>query len=90
MQHSEIIKLDFGSTLSRFDGRSENHYHFVCHKWEKVFDVDMSLESKLNKKVGKASGFNIQDHRLLFCGLCKKCSKQSSCALMKCTWGLVR
>jgi len=74
-EQGEIMELDFGSTFSRFDGNSENHYHFVCRKCGKVFDVDMRLESILNRKAAKATGFNIEDHRLVFYGLCKRCSK---------------
>ncbi len=72
-EQDEIIELDFGSTFSRFDGRTDNHYHFFCRKCGKVSDVDMPLESKLNKKAAKATRFNVEDHRLIFYGTCKDC-----------------
>ncbi|HIC90692.1 MAG TPA: transcriptional repressor [Syntrophaceae bacterium] len=74
-EQGEILELDFGSTFSRFDGRSENHYHFICRKCGEVFDVDMPLDNNLNKKATKTTGFDIEDHRLVFYGLCKGCLK---------------
>ena len=74
-ENGEIRELDFGSTFSRFDGVCEDHYHFVCRKCGRVFDVNMTVEANLNKKAEKATHFNVECHRLEFYGLCKGCSK---------------
>ena len=72
-EQGEIIELDFGSTFSRFDGRTDNHYHFICRKCGKVFDVDMPVEDNLDKKAAKCTRFKVEDHRLIFYGPCKHC-----------------
>jgi len=74
-QSGEISEIDLGSTFSRFDGRPENHYHFRCERCGRVFDVDEPVNTELDKKVARETGFKISYHRLEFRGLCRECQK---------------
>lgn len=62
--------------LSRFDGDTSSHAHFVCQKCQKVFDVfeevcrECEIVKKQKIKVGK-----IKNYKIIFYGFCKKCSK---------------
>jgi len=72
-QSGEILELDLCSTLSRFDARRDNHYHFRCEKCGRVFDVDEPVDTEIDKRVTKRTGFKVSYHRLEFRGLCKEC-----------------
>jgi Fe2+ or Zn2+ uptake regulation protein len=69
----DISGLEAG-TLSRFDGNTNNHYHFRCDRCERIFDVDVPVNRKLNDKVAERTGFKVDSHRLEFHGLCKDCT----------------
>ena len=77
-ERGEILELAFNGGPSRFDGRTDNHYHFVCEKCGQVFDVDEPLHSELNESVAHKTGFKVSYYRLEFSGLCKKCLKRRS------------
>jgi len=72
-QSGDVLELDMCGTLSRFDGRTENHYHFRCLKCGEVFDLEEPVDGGLNKRVADKTGFEVQCHRLEFRGLCLDC-----------------
>ena len=72
-QEGEILELDLASTLSRFDGNSQDHYHFRCEKCGRVFDVDEPVDKEIDYRVAQKTGFKVSHHRLEFRGLCKDC-----------------
>lgn len=74
-ESGEISEIDLSSTLSRFDGKPDNHYHFRCEKCGRVFDVDEPVDEGINDRIARKTGFRISHHRLEFRGLCKECQK---------------
>lgn len=72
-QSGEVLELDMCDTLSRFDARTDNHYHFRCLSCEKVFDLDEPVIEDLDNKIARKTGFDIKCHRLEFRGLCMDC-----------------
>ncbi len=72
-QEGKILELQFTGTASRFDGRTENHYHFRCEQCDRVFDLDESVDKENDKKVARKTGFKISYHSLEFRGLCRDC-----------------
>ena len=72
-QEGEILELDLASTLSRFDGNSQDHYHFRCEQCGRVFDVDEPVDKEIDYRVAQKTGFKVSHHRLEFRGLCKDC-----------------
>jgi Fur family peroxide stress response transcriptional regulator len=72
-QEGEILELDLASTLSRFDGNSQDHYHFRCEQCGRVFDVDELVDKEIDDRVAQKTGFKVSYHRLEFRGLCKDC-----------------
>lgn len=69
----EILELDMCSSLSRFDARRDNHYHFRCQECGAVFDVEEPVHEDTDKKVAKMTGFTVSYHRLEFRGVCREC-----------------
>ena len=72
-KEGEISELDLAGTLSRYDGKTENHYHFRCERCGQVLDIDEPVRKELDKRVAEKMGFMVFCHRLEFRGLCKDC-----------------
>ncbi len=69
----EVLELDLCGTLSRFDARMDNHYHFRCEKCGQVFDVDEPVNEEVDGRVARKTGFRVMYHRLEFRGFCLDC-----------------
>jgi len=65
--------LEIPEKVSRFDGNTMPHAHFICEKCQKIYDVFDDFEILKNKKlkVGK-----INSVKIFFYGICKECSKK--------------
>jgi Fur family peroxide stress response transcriptional regulator len=72
-QLGEILELVLCGSLSRFDARRDNHYHFRCEKCGQVFDVDEPVNKEMDKIAARRTGFKIAYHRLEFYGQCLEC-----------------
>lgn len=71
----EISELNLSGTISRFEGKQDNHYHFRCEKCGRVFDLHEPVNGELDKQVAKKTGFKVSYHQLEFRGLCKDCQQ---------------
>jgi len=69
----EITELKLSGTVSRYEGRQENHYHFRCEQCGRVFDLDEPVNGELNERIARDTGFTVTYHRLEFRGLCRDC-----------------
>ncbi|MGQ9825300.1 MAG: Fur family transcriptional regulator [Desulfotomaculales bacterium] len=72
----EIMELNYGSTFSRYDGNPLNHYHFVCQKCGRVFDLDLPLLAGLEEEVSRRTKMAVTSHRLEFYGYCDVCREE--------------
>ena len=72
-QEGEISELDLAHTSGRFDGYTENHYHFRCEQCNRIFDVDEPVDKAVDSRVAQKTGFQVNCHRLEFRGLCQEC-----------------
>jgi len=72
-QEGEISEVGLADTLSRFDGNTQNHYHFRCEQCGCIFDVDEPVNEEIDKRIAQKMGFKVSHHRLEFYGLCKEC-----------------
>jgi Fur family peroxide stress response transcriptional regulator len=68
-----VAELNLNGTVSRFEAKQENHYHFRCEKCGRVFDVDLQVNQELDRQVSSRTGFKISYHQLEFRGLCREC-----------------
>lgn len=74
----KIMELNCGEKCSRYDGNPENHYHFVCLKCGRVFDVEgIDVNRKIDEEVSEKNGWEVFYHRMEFYGLCGECSKKN-------------
>jgi Fur family peroxide stress response transcriptional regulator len=72
-EHGDIVELDMGADLRRFDAYTENHYHFRCSRCSEVFDIDEQVNKELDERVKIKTGFDVFYHRLEFRGICSSC-----------------
>ena len=74
-QEGQILELNFGNTLVRFDGNTQYHYHFICEQCGRVFDVssDERMERAMLSRIAQETGFRITLHRCELRGLCRDC-----------------
>lgn len=72
-ERGEIVELNSHGHMSRFDGKSSPHYHFICDRCGVVFDIDEPVDNELNKRISEKTGFLVEQHCLEFRGLCRKC-----------------
>jgi Fe2+ or Zn2+ uptake regulation protein len=76
VQAGEISELNISGTVSRYEGKLKNHYHFRCEKCGRVFDLAEPIHNELDEKIAKQTGFKVSYHQLEFRGLCKNCQRQ--------------
>jgi Fe2+ or Zn2+ uptake regulation protein len=78
-EQGSVRELDFGMTVTYFETVKDAHYHLVCRACGGISDVEMDLERKLLTLVERAlgtRGFQIEQHRLDFVGVCKSCQSK--------------
>ena len=73
----EIRQLDIADGTSRFDGNTDNHYHFRCEKCGHIFDLDEPVDKTIGKRVGKRTGFKVYRQRMELIGLCNACQSNA-------------
>lgn len=74
----EVSKLELSANLTRYDGNTQNHYHFRCERCDYILDVDQPVNKEIDKKLAQQTGFKVSYHRLEFLGLCKDCQSRDS------------
>jgi Fe2+ or Zn2+ uptake regulation protein len=74
-EEGAVIELNVDGTVGRYEIRQDNHYHFICNQCGRIFDLNGPVETKLNVKFAKKTGFKITHHQLEFRGLCKDCQR---------------
>jgi Fur family transcriptional regulator, peroxide stress response regulator len=68
-----ISELNLNGTITRYEIKQTQHYHFRCEKCGRVFDINGPISKELDGNVAEKTGFKIKYHRLEFHGLCKDC-----------------
>ncbi len=71
-----ISELNLSGTVSRFESRQDNHYHFRCERCGQVSDIDMPVDKELDRHAANRTGHEIRYHQLEFRGICKECKKR--------------
>ena len=69
-----VLELDFGTGYSRFDFRTDAHYHIMCLKCGRVEDVMIPVKKTLEDAASRASGYSILSHTIQFKGICSACA----------------
>lgn len=73
----EIKKLPSFGGADRFDGRTDQHFHFMCTKCGKVIDLEIRDFSHFMEKACEGFNGEISDYNARFFGLCEDCMKEN-------------
>lgn len=71
----EVQKITVSGGPDRFDADVSQHYHFLCRNCGCVMDLDMAPQENLNKLAAADFAGTIENHTILFSGLCLGCSQ---------------
>lgn len=71
-----IKKIDGLETSAHYDHNTYEHYHFICEKCGRVYDVPAEVAPELNKNAQLATGFDITSYDIVFHGICSECKKR--------------
>jgi Fur family peroxide stress response transcriptional regulator len=75
-ENGQVSELNLDGTVSRFEAKRQNHYHFRCERCGRVLDVDEPVDTKLDRRVAGRTGLKISYHQLEFRGLCQDCQRE--------------
>lgn len=71
-----IKKIEGLESPAHFDHNTSEHYHFICEKCKRVFDIPHGVAPDLIKNTREATGFDIISHDIVFHGICSECKKR--------------
>jgi Fe2+ or Zn2+ uptake regulation protein len=72
----QISEIKIGNSVTRYEGKLKNHYHFHCQQCGRIFDLDEPVQDTFNDKIAAKTGFKVLYHQLEFRGLCDKCQQK--------------
>lgn len=78
VEQGEIVRINYKNGGDHFDGNVEPHYHFVCNKCSRVFDLEMESIDHINKVAGVGFAGKIEGNMTFFYGLCPDCNKDNN------------
>ena len=74
MSEAGIIKKITGiDGTAHFDHNTFEHFHFICTKCNRVFDVRADIVSDIEQKVLKDTGLLIENFEIAMKGTCPDC-----------------
>ncbi|MGN1339782.1 MAG: transcriptional repressor [Oscillospiraceae bacterium] len=68
-----LLKIPIADGSDRFDGRTDCHYHMVCEKCARVFDVELDCLDGIPQTVKSSAGHQITCVTLNLKGICREC-----------------
>lgn len=68
-----LLKLHIADGSDRFDGRTDNHYHMICTKCERVYDVELNSLDGLADIIYSKDGHRLSRITLNLSGVCREC-----------------
>ena len=77
-QEGKILGLEFAATITRYDARTQNHYHFICQQCGHLFDLDEPVDTEHDERVAQKMGCRVFYHRSEFYGLCQDCQTRNA------------
>ena len=75
-ENGMVKKIEGLDGSVHFDHNLTNHYHFICTKCNKVYDVPYDVAPDLADKVLSKTGLIIENYDISFKGICPECHKK--------------
>lgn len=74
-ENGMVKKIEGLDGTAHFDHQTFDHYHFICTKCNRVFDIPCDIAHDLAQDVESRTGFRIASYDVSFRGTCKSCQK---------------
>jgi len=74
----DIIRLSGEDASVHYDGNLVPHYHAVCRACGKIEDIFTDFTKEVDAFAKKAYKGTIEEHSLIFYGLCSCCTKENN------------
>ena len=74
-QIGRIKKINGLEDRAHFDHNTFEHYHFICRKCGRIYDIPCDIAPDIIKKAQEQTGFKIESHDIVFNGICRECSE---------------
>ena len=74
-QIGRIKKINGLEDRAHFDHNTFEHYHFICRKCGRIYDIPCDIAPDIIKKAQEETGFKIESHDIVFNGICRECSE---------------
>ena len=72
-----IKKIECLCGSSHFDHNIHRHYHFICNKCNKIYDISGDVAGDIEMNASAATGLEITDHDISFRGICTACQHKN-------------
>lgn len=72
-----IRRVETPGGADHYDDRLDDHYHIICDKCGRVFDIELDKVMDLREKVINSHGFRITGCNIIFSGICPECMASS-------------
>lgn len=72
----EILRVKVPGGADRMDANVAMHYHICCEKCGRVDDVIMPYIENLQNSIEDDSGYQINNYKIVFTGLCPMCKNK--------------
>ena len=68
-----IKKIEGLEEKAHFDHNTYEHYHFICQKCGRIFDIDKEVAPEVVIRAQEKTGFIINSYDIVFHGICREC-----------------
>lgn len=72
-----VRELTYGDDSSRFDADLSDHYHAICTECGSMVDFEHPPIQAVEQAAARATGFQVQGHRMEVYGVCPACKEAS-------------
>ena len=63
-ENGDILKISTSANKEHFDGFVHRHFHFVCNKCDKIYDVDLDGMDEIKNQAAEKLNADIEDYSL--------------------------
>lgn len=78
-QNNQILRLDMGGPMVRYDGNINPHIHFVCEQCGKIYDIK-TIDAAVIKQLQDHQPHKITNIDIKMTGICQECLHQQKAA----------
>lgn len=80
-EHGIVKKLNISASQKRYDANTLPHYHLRCVSCEKIDDIPIEPDARIEVAVRESSNYQILGHNLEVIGLCPDCKSKCEAIL---------